>query len=156
METVEKTIEVEAPVTEVYHQWTRFEEFPEFMEGIEEVMRLDDKHLHWVAEIAGRKKEWDTEIIEQAPGERIAWRRVGGAPNDSVVNLRPAAPQRTLVTWQVNYEPEGILERSGNAAGILSRRVEGDLERFRDFLRQRVSETGAWRKEIPPEEREAA
>src|SRR5882724_3668508 len=148
METIEKTIEVEAPVTKVYNQWTQFEKFPEFMEGVEEVKQLDDKHLHWVAEIAGKKKEWDAEIIEQVPDERIAWRATTGAPNAGIVNFRPKDHDHTMVTLQMNYEPEGAMEGTGDTLGLVSRRVEGDLKRFRDFIRQRTTETGAWRGEI--------
>lgn len=134
METIEKTIEVDAPVDRVYDQWTQFEAFPEFMEGIEEVKQLDDKHLHWVAEIAGRKKEWDAEIVEQVPEERIAWRNTSGTPNAGLVNFQPKGRNQTLVTLQLHYQPEGALESTGKALGLLSRRVEGDLKRFRDFV----------------------
>jgi uncharacterized membrane protein len=148
METIQKTIEVEAPVTTVYNQWTQFEQFPEFMEGVEEVKQLDDKHLHWVADIGGRKKEWDAEIIEQVPDEVIAWRSTTGAPNAGTVNFQPKDPNHTVVTLRMNYEPEGAMEKAGDSLGLVSRRVEGDLKRFRDFVQQRTTETGAWRGEI--------
>jgi uncharacterized membrane protein len=148
METIEKSIEVNAPVTKVYNQWTQFEEFPEFMEGVEEVKQLDDKHLHWVADIGGRKKEWDAEIVEQVPDQRITWRSISGAPNAGTVNFRPHGQDQTLVSIKMNYEPEGAIERAGDAMGIISRRVEGDLERFRDFIQRRATETGAWRGEV--------
>jgi len=148
METIEKTIEVEAPIAKVYNQWTQFEQFPEFMEGVEEVKQLDDKHLHWVADIGGRKKEWDAEIVEQVPDEKIAWRSTTGAPNAGTVNFRPKDLHHTVVTLRMNYEPEGTMEKVGDSLGIFSRRVEGDLKRFRDFVQQRTTETGAWRGEI--------
>jgi len=148
METIEKSIEVEAPLNTVYNQWTQFEQFPRFMEGVQEVRQLDDKHLHWVAAVGGKKKEWDAEIVEQIPDERIAWRSTSGVPNAGVVYFRLKDQNHTLVTLQMNYEPEGAVERAGDALGLLSRRVEGDLKRFRDFIQERGTETGAWRGEI--------
>jgi uncharacterized membrane protein len=148
METIEKTIEVDAPVTKVYNQWTQFEEFPQFMEGVEQVTQLDDKHLHWVAEIGGKKKEWDAEITQQIPDQRIAWRSISGATNAGVVNFRPAGSDHTVVTLKLSYDPQGVVENVGDALGLLSRRVEGDLERFKQFIQNRTTETGAWRGEI--------
>jgi len=148
MESIEKTIEVEAPVEKVYNQWTQFEEFPEFMEGVEEVRQLDDKHLHWVAEIGGKKKEWDAEIYEQVPDHRIAWRSTSGTRNAGIVDFLPKDKRHTRVTLRMDYEPEGALERAGDTLGTVSRRVEGDLERFKDFIQSRESETGGWRGEI--------
>jgi uncharacterized membrane protein len=148
METIEKTIEVEAPVNKVYNQWTQFEEFPSFMEGVEEVKQLDDKHLHWVAQIGGKQKEWDAEIIEQVPDQRIAWRSTSGASNAGIVNFRPKDAGHTIVTIQMSYEPEGAMEKTGDAVGLVSRRVEGDLKRFRDFIQSRPTETGSWRGKI--------
>jgi uncharacterized membrane protein len=148
METIEKCIEVEAPLQTVYNQWTQFEKFPEFMEGVEQVDQLDDKHLHWIAKVAGTRKEWDAEIVEQVPDERIAWKSTTGAPNSGVVHFRPMDHTRTVVTLRMNYEPEGAMEAAGDALGLFSRRVEGDLERFRNFIQKQKTETGAWRGRI--------
>ena len=148
METIEKTIEVDAPVRKVYNQWTQFEEFPRFMEGVEEVKQLDDKHLHWVAEIAGRRKEWDAEITQQIPDQRIAWRSTTGVTNAGVVNFRPKDDRHTEVNLKLTYDPEGAVENVGDALGIVSRRIEGDLKRFKEFIQERPTETGAWRGEI--------
>jgi len=148
MEIIEKTVEIEAPVGKVYNQWTQFEKFPQFMEGVEKVEQLDDKHLHWVARIGGKQKEWDAEILEQVPDERIAWRSTTGAPNSGIVHFRPKDQSHTVMTLRMNYEPEGATETLGGSLGILSRRIEGDLKRFRDFIESRRTETGAWRGEI--------
>ncbi len=148
METIEKTIEVEAPVNTVYNQWTQFEEFPIFMEGIEAVRQVDDKHLHWVANVGGRRKEWDAEIVEQVPDERIAWRSTTGAANAGIVNFRPKDHNHTMITLQMNYQPESATEKIGDSLGLLSRRVENDLKHFRDFIQRRGTETGSWRGEI--------
>jgi uncharacterized membrane protein len=134
MEHIEKTIEVEAPVNKVYDQWTQFEDFPEFMEGIEEVRKLDERHLHWVAEIGGKKREWDAEIYEQVPGQKVAWRSTSGSHNGGTVEFQPRANNRTQVTLKMDYEPERTLEKTGDAVGAVSRRVEGDLERFRELV----------------------
>jgi len=143
MESVEKTIEVEAPVKKVYNQWTQFEEFPEFMEGVEEVRQVDDRHLHWVAEMGGKKKEWDAEIYERVPERRIAWRSTTGTRNAGTVDFLPKEPNRTRVTLKMDYEPEGALEHADDALGVVSRQVEGDLERFKQFIQTRATESGA-------------
>jgi uncharacterized membrane protein len=148
MQTVEKSVEVDAPVAQVYNQWTQFEEFPKFMEGVEQVQQLDDKRLHWIAEIAGRRKEWDAEIFEQVPDQKIAWRSTSGAQNAGIVTFRPLDVNRTQLTVRMEYEPEGAIESVGSAFGAVSGRVEGDLERFKKFIQSRGQETGAWRGEI--------
>jgi uncharacterized membrane protein len=150
MSTVQKSIDVNAPVNSVYNQWTQFEDFPAFMEGVKEVRQLDDSHLHWCAEIAGKDVEWDAEITEQIPDQRIAWRSVDGTPNAGVVSFHRLNDGETRVMLQMDYDPEGVIENAGDMLGMLSHRVEGDLERFKDFLESRGSETGAWRGEIRP------
>ena len=148
METIEKTIEIEAPVNKVYNQWTQFEEFPRFMEGVEQVTQIDDKHLHWVAEVAGKRKEWDAEITVQIPDERIAWQSTSGVTNAGTVNFKTKDHEHTVVSLKMSYQPEGPMENVGDALGFLSRRVEGDLKRFKEFIQTRSTETGAWRGEI--------
>jgi uncharacterized membrane protein len=148
MDHVEKEIEVEAPISMVYNQWTQFEEFPRFMDGVEEVKQLDDKRLRWRAEIGGKVVEWDAEIFEQIPDRRIAWRSTTGALNTGMVNFEPLGPNRTRVSLKLNYRPEGALEKIGSALGVLSQKVERDLERFKEFIESRGSETGAWRGQI--------
>jgi uncharacterized membrane protein len=132
----------------VYNQWTQFEEFPRFMEGVEEVKQLDDKRLRWRAEIAGKVLEWDAEIFEQIPDKRVAWRSKTGALNTGMVNFESLGPNRTKIWLKLNYKPEGAMEKIGSAIGIISQRVEGDLERFKEFIESRGSETGAWRGQI--------
>ena len=148
METIERSIDVEAPVSKVYNQWTQFEEFPKFMEGVDSVTQLDDKHLRWVADIAGRRKEWDAEIFEQVPDQRIAWRSTAGARNSGVVSFHPAGANRTRVDLRMEIEPEGAIESVGASLGAVTRRIEGDLERFKQFIQAKARETGAWRGEI--------
>jgi len=148
MSSIEKSIDVNVPVHTAYNQWTQFESFPQFMEGIEEVQQLDNKRLHWRAQIGGKQKEWDAEIVEQQPDKRVAWRSLGGAPNDGVVTFQPIDANRTQVTLALDYAPEGFLENVGDALGFVSGRVQGDLERFKQFIESRGAETGAWRGEI--------
>jgi len=136
------------PLNTVYNQWTQFEEFPRFMEGIEEVRQLDDKRLHWRASIGGKREEWDAEIVQQVPDQRIAWRSTSGAPNAGVVTFESLAPATTRVQLQLEYTPQGPAESMGDAMGLLSRRVEGDLQRFKEYIESRGAETGAWRGEI--------
>jgi uncharacterized membrane protein len=148
METVEKSIEVNVPVNTAYNQWTQFEDFPRFMEGVKEVRQLDDTHLHWHAEVAGKDKEWDAQITEQIPDKRIAWRSTSGAANGGVVTFHRIADNTTRIMVQMDYAPEGVVENVGDALGVFSRRVEGDLERFKDFIESRGQETGAWRGQV--------
>lgn len=142
---IEKAIDVQVPVTTAYNQWTQFEEFPRFMEGVREVRQLDESRLHWVTEIGGRRKEWDVKITEQIPDRRIAWRSDNGVKNAGVVTFHRLDDRTTRVMLQVEYEPEGIVETVGDRLGFVARRVDGDLRRFKEFVETRGEETGAWR-----------
>ena len=148
MSTVEKSIEVELPVSTVYNQWTQFEEFPQFMQGVEQVTQIDDTHLHWVAEIAGATREWDAEIVDQQPDQRIAWRSIDGAGNGGIVTFQPTGDAATRVNLQMEFEPEGLTEVVGDRLGFVSRQADGDLKRFKAFVEQRGRETGAWRGQV--------
>ena len=148
MAKVDSKIEVEVPVQTAYNQWTQFEEFPRFMEGVEEVRQMGDERLHWAAQISGERKEWDALITRQVPDEVIAWESQGGTRNDGTVIFKPIDGGRTEIELHINYEPEGMKEDVGSAMGVVSRRVEGDLKRFKEFIETRGRETGAWRGEI--------
>jgi uncharacterized membrane protein len=148
MANIEKSIEVAAPVRTVYNQWTQFEEFPRFMEGVQQVTQLGDKRLRWQVTVGGKEKEWEAEITEQIPDDRIAWRSRTGTANAGVVTFHRIADDRTRVMLQLEYDPEGFAENVGDAIGVVSRRVAGDLERFKEFIERRDGETGAWRGEI--------
>jgi uncharacterized membrane protein len=148
MSMIEEGIEVNVPISTAYNQWTQFEEFPRFMEGVEEVRQIDDTHLHWVAEFGGSRHEWDAEITEQKPDERVAWRNTGGKDNAGAVTFHRLEDDRTKLMVQMDFVPEGIKERIGDALGASDRRVRGDLERFKEFIESRGSETGAWRENV--------
>lgn len=148
MAHVEKSIELHVPVSTAYNQWTQFEEFPKFMEGVEEVRQIDDEHLHWKANIGGKVKEWDAVITEQVPDQKIAWHSTAGPENGGAVFFHPLNDSACKVTLHLSYEPEGAVESAGDALGFVSRQVEGDLQRFEKFLEDRRTETGAWRGEI--------
>jgi uncharacterized membrane protein len=148
MASVVESIDVKVPVNTAYNQWTQFEEFPQFMEGVQSVTQTDDTHLHWVAEIAGKEEEWDAEVTEQHPDERVAWRATSGAENAGVVTFHRIDDETTRVTLQMDVEPEGVVENVGTALGFLDRRVKGDLERFKEFVEGRGVATGSWRGEI--------
>jgi uncharacterized membrane protein len=140
---------VNVPAHVAYNQWTQFEDFPKFMEGVVDVKQLDDKRLHWHTNIGGVDKEWDAEITEQIPDKRIAWRSISGTKNAGVVTFHPLSDNKTRIMLQMEYEPEGVVENVGDALGVAKRRVKGDLERFKEFIESRGRETGAWRGEIP-------
>jgi uncharacterized membrane protein len=149
MSTIEKSIEVEVPVRTAYDQWTQFESFPRFMEGVESVQQLDDKRLHWKAEIAGVTREWDAEIVDQTPDQQVSWRSVDGTDNEGVVLFKPT-PGGTEITLRLEYHPEGFVEKAGDLLNVVDRRAAGDLERFKDFIEGRGVETGGWRGEVEP------
>jgi uncharacterized membrane protein len=148
MASVVESIDVNVPLNTAYNQWTQFEEFPQFMEGVKSVTQTDDTHIHWVAEIAGNEEEWDAQITEQHPDERVAWQSTTGARNAGVVTFHRIDDDTTRVTLQMDVEPEGAVENVGTALGFLDRRVKGDLERFKEFIESRGAETGAWRGEV--------
>ena len=148
MSSVEESVEVGLPVRRVYNQWTQFEDFPLFMEGVQKVSQIDDTHLHWVAEIGGAQREWDAKITEQTPDQRIAWRSTEGAANGGVVTFHKLDDSTTKVMLQLEFDPEGIVEAAGDKLGFVTRRARGDLDRFREFLEARGRETGAWRGEV--------
>lgn len=148
MKTIEESIEIEVPVSTAYNQWTQFESFPQFMDGIERVEQKDDTRLHWVAEVGGEKREWDAEIVEQHPDHGVAWRALDQVGPNGAVTFHKLDDSRTKVMVQMEYEPEGVKESMGSVVGVDSRRVKGDLESFKDFIESRGSETGAWRGDI--------
>jgi uncharacterized membrane protein len=148
MSTIEQSIDVNVPVSTAYNQWTQFEEFPRFMEGVEAVRQLDNQRLHWRANVGGRVEEWDAIITEQHPDERIAWKNTTGAPNAGVVTFHRLADNKTRLMLQMEYDPQGVVENLGDMLGVISRRVANDLERFKAFIETRGQETGAWRGEV--------
>jgi uncharacterized protein YndB with AHSA1/START domain len=148
--SVEKSVTVDAPVSVVYNTWTQFEDFPLFMGGVQEVRQLGDNRLHWVAEIAGVKREWDATILEQVRDEKIAWAATEGATNAGTVRFAASGPDRTMVTLTLEYEPEGLVEKAGDFLNIVERRAEADMENFRKLIADGPREPGGWRGEINP------
>lgn len=148
MSRIEQSIEVDAPLREVYNQWTQFEEFPRFMDGVESVTQVGDTHLHWVANVGGKREEWDAEIIEQVADQRIAWSSTSGSSNAGSVTFRPVDAARTQITLAMEIAPQGAVEQVGDALGVPDRRVRGDLERFKSFIEARGVATGGWRGEV--------
>jgi uncharacterized membrane protein len=148
MSKIEESIDVMVPVHVAYNQWTQFEDFPRFMEGVEEVRQLDETKLHWRAKVAGKEREWDARITEQKPDERIAWTSIDGAPNGGVVTFHTLEGDTTRVMLQLEFEPEGLVEKAGDALGLVKSRAKGDLDRFKEYVERRGTETGAWRGEV--------
>jgi uncharacterized membrane protein len=145
MGSVTESVDVTVPVRTAYNQWTQFEEFPQFMEGVEEVRQLSDTLTHWVTEIAGVRREFDAQVTEQVPDERVAWTSTGGVKQAGVVTFHRLNENHSRVTAQIEVEPEGVAEKAADALGLLTRRVKGDLGRFKEFIESRGQETGAWR-----------
>jgi uncharacterized membrane protein len=142
------SIDVSASLTAVYNQWTQFEEFPRFMEGVIEIQQLTPKTLLWKVNIGGKEKQWEAEIVEQIPDTRIVWESIDGAQNRGVISFESLDLEQTRITLTMEYEPEGLLEMAGDVLGIPSNQVEGDLNRFRDFIERNATETGSWRGQI--------
>ncbi|MCZ2809940.1 SRPBCC family protein [Modestobacter sp. VKM Ac-2979] len=147
---VEESIQVDVPVRTAYDQWTQFEDFPHFMGGVKEVQQRGDQRLHWVAEIAGVKREWDAAILEQVPDQKIAWAATGGATNAGAVRFEPAGPASTIVHLTLEYEPEGVVEQAGDKLGIVGRQVKSDLAKFKDLIEDEGYASGAWRGSVRP------
>jgi uncharacterized protein YndB with AHSA1/START domain len=145
---VEKTVTVDVPISTAYNQWTQFEEFPQFMGGVQTVEQLDDQRLRWVAEIAGVRREWYADILEQRPDEKVAWAATEGATNAGAVYFIAAGPSQTQVTLELEYEPEGLVEKAGDALNLIERQVASDLEKFKTFIESRGAESGGWRGEV--------
>lgn len=152
MGTMTDTINVEVDVTTAYNQWTQFEEFPEFMGGVEQVRQLTDSNLHWVYKVGPVVREFDAVITEQVPDEAIAWQSVNGPEHTGRVTFRAIDGDTTEVTTDITIEPEGILENVGDATGVIEAMVKGDLRRFKDFIESRGIASGAWRGELPDSE----
>jgi len=146
--TIEESIEVGVPVSTAYNQWTQFEDFPLFMEGVDHVQQLDDTRLHWAATIAGKQAEWDAKILEQHPDKQISWISEDGKKTRGTVTFEEFGPSRTLIRLSMSYQAEGLPEAVGSAAGLDVRRVRGDLQRFKELVESRGVETGAWRGEV--------
>ena len=145
MPKVEQSVELDVPVSTAYNQWSQFEEFPQFMEGVKEVRQLDPTHLHWVAEISGETEEWDAEVTEQTPDERIAWKSTSGKQNAGVVTFHRLDDSRSKIMLQMDWESEGMVEKVGVALGQDDRQVKSDLDRFKALVEKRGTEFGAWR-----------
>jgi uncharacterized membrane protein len=148
MSEIMESVDVNVPVRTAYDQWTQFETFPKFMEGVKQVRQLDDRTLEWVADVAGKEKRWKARITEQEPDQRIAWTSTEGARNAGVVTFHRLGEGRSRVTLQLDVEPEGPLESAGDALGVVKHRVKDDMERFKKFIESRGMETGAWRGEV--------
>jgi len=145
MSRMTKTIEVDVPVRVAYDQWTQFESFPKFMDGVDKVEQLDDKRLEWTATIAGKTKHWRAEIVDQQPDALVSWRSTSGARNDGEVRFEPVGADRTRIMLELDIDPDGLIETAGDALGVVERQVRGDLGRFREFIELRREPTGAWR-----------
>jgi uncharacterized membrane protein len=147
--TVTETVDVNVPVRTAYNQWTQFEDFPQFMDGVREIRQLDATHTHWKTEISGVKREFDAEITEQLPDERVAWKSTEGEKQAGVVTFHRLDDTHTRVTVQMDFDPQGVLENAGDKLGLVDRRVKGDLQRFKEYIESRKGvETGAWRGEV--------
>jgi uncharacterized membrane protein len=148
MSTVEKSIDVNVPVSAAYNRWTQFESFPKFMDGVDRIDQLSPTHLHWLTSIGGVSREFDAEITEQRPDERIAWTSLDGPKQAGVVTFHRLDAGKTRVMLQLDFQPEGVVETAGDKLGFVGRRIEGDLDRFKKFIEARGTEEGGWRGEV--------
>jgi uncharacterized membrane protein len=146
--TITESIDVSVPVSTAYNQWTQFESFPQFMDGVREIRQLDDTHTHWVTQIGGITREFDATITEQHPDQRVAWKSDDGPTHAGVVTFHRLDDRTTRVTAQMDIDPEGFVEQVGDKLGILNHRVSGDLKRFKEFIETHGRETGAWREHV--------
>ena len=150
MSVIEEQIEVDVPLRTAYDQWTQFETFPEFMEGVERVEQRGDTMTHWVTKVAGAKREFDAQIVDQVPDQQVSWRVTDGPKHDGTVMFLPHGGDHTVVRLAMEYEPEGVIEKAGDLTGIVRTRIKGDLRRFKEFIEARGVQTGGWRGEVSP------
>jgi len=149
LRTVTESVDVNVPVRTAYNQWTQFEQFPQFMDGVREIRQLDERHLHWKTEIGGVAREFDAEITEQLPDERVAWKSTEGEKQAGVATFHRLDDTHTRVTVQMDFEPQGVVETAGSVLGVVDHRVKGDLHRFKEFIEGRGgAETGEWRGQV--------
>ena len=149
MAQIQQSVDVDVPVDVAYNQWTQFESFPQFMSGVESITQLSDTRSHWVTNIAGVEREFDTEITEQHPDERVAWRSVDGdTEHAGAVTFHRLSDQATRVMIQIDWEPSGLVEKIGSAVNVDERQVKRDAERFKEFIESRGAETGGWRGDV--------
>ena len=148
MSTITESVDVNVPVSTAYNQWTQFESFPQFMEGVDEIRQVDDTHLHWTVSIAGAKREFDATVTEQHPDERVAWKSDAGPGHAGVITFHRLDDTTTRVTAQMDVDPDGFVESVADKLGVLDRRVKGDMKRFKEFIESRGAETGAWRGDV--------
>lgn len=149
MPTVEQSVEVDVPIRTAYDQWTQFESFPQFMGGVERIVQVDDTHTRWTTSIGGVEREFDAEITEQHPDERVAWRSTDGTTHAGVVTFHRIDDTTTRLMVQIDWQPEGLAEKAGAVVGVDDRQVKADLARFKEFIETRGAETGAWRGDVP-------
>ncbi|WP_030160484.1 SRPBCC family protein [Glycomyces sp. NRRL B-16210] len=150
MSTIIESVDVQVPVTTAYNQWTQFEDFPAFMEGVEAVHQIDDTHMHWVTKVGGVTREFDATVTEQHPDERVAWKSDNGPTHAGVITFHRLNDATTRVTAQMDIDPDGFAEQAADKLGFLGRRVKGDMRRFKDFIEFQGRETGSWRGDIDP------
>ncbi len=148
MASVVKSVDVDAPISAVYDQWTQFESFPQFMGGVDHITQSDDTHTHWVTSIGGVSREFDTEVTDQHPDERVAWKSTDGTTHAGVITFHRLGETSTTVSAQIYWQPDGVVEKAGAVLGFDDRQVESDLDRFKDFVESRGSATGAWRGDV--------
>ena len=149
MNDITESLDVDVPVSTAYNQWTQFETFPQFMNGVEEIRQVDDNHTHWKISIAGVTREFDAEITEQIPDERVAWRSTQGTKHAGVVTFHKLSADKTRVTLQLDTEPDGLMEKAADKLGLTKHQAAGDLKRFKEFIESEGVPTGAWRSEVP-------
>ncbi|MGW7101835.1 SRPBCC family protein [Streptomyces sp. NPDC054838] len=149
MSKVEESIEVEVPVRTAYNQWTQFETFPHFMEGVERIDQRTDTLTYWVTKVGGAQREFEAEITEQIPDERVAWTTLGGEVKQAgVVTFHRLDDTTTKVMLQLDYDPDGFAENVGDKLGFVKHRITGDLKRFKQYIEARGQETGSWRGQV--------
>ncbi|GAA4876933.1 SRPBCC family protein [Kitasatospora terrestris] len=149
MSKVQESIDVDVPISTAYNQWTQFEDFPLFMDGVEEITQIDDRHNHWKTKIAGVSREFDTEIVDQVPDDHVSWRTTSGdVKQTGMVSFQPLDARHTRIVMSMDYQPEGLAEKAADMMNMLDRQVKGDLKRFKHFIEERGTETGSYRERL--------
>jgi uncharacterized membrane protein len=133
-EHIETAIVVERDRAAVFARWTRFEDFPTFMKGVERVDRVAEDRLRWTADIGFVHREWEATVVEHDPDRVVAWRADGDVRHDGRVSFEELSPGRTEVTVRMAIDPQGFVETAGAKLGAVRARIAGDLQRFKELV----------------------
>ena len=144
-----ETVDVNVPVSVAYNQWTKCEEFPKFLSFVESITQVNDTLTEWKVKVGGVEREFEAQITEQHPDERVAWNSTGGqVDHGGVVTFHKLAENETRVTVQLDWQATGLMEKAGAALGVDNYAIKKDLANFKKFIEAKGTDDGGWRGDV--------